>query len=401
MPKLHLHGKSRLIAGVLFFLSIYFPVHGQSNYFDFESDTPYKWFFMQSWDTLSGNWGDTAMICQVTQSLNGKPVEAILKSDGSQEDIMKLVYNYQDGKVANGQIFTWEAENNNFSQAPSYQLNLVWQDEEMVKMVTENTLSFYPELAATLPEELHNVKLISETGYSFADGNILSDSTRSKVSGATAEALEEHSFLLKLYGIPADTNWVQTTRETYSWSGSTMIKIAESFDTESGELIFTSKDSILNENQKVTSIYNFFQDLNGDWELIGRAQYFYTGDSLRQTISQTLKDNEWVNSIRVVYHYTPYGTSVKSRSVASANSGIKADISGIRNNYILDLKLDQQTEFSVSLSDLSGRIVKRIANHSYLSGSHSIPIRVSTPGKYFCQITTKDKRTVVPFTVVQ
>ena len=130
-------------------------------------------------------------------------------------------------------------------------------------------------------------------------------------------------------------------------------------------------------------------------------QYFYTGDSLRQTISQTLKDNEWVNSIRVVYHYTPYGTSVKSGPVASASSGIKADISGIGNNYILDLKLDQQREFSVSLADLSGRIVKRIANHSYLSGSHSIPIRVSTPGKYFCQITTKDKRTVVPFTVVQ
>ncbi|NLG19577.1 MAG: hypothetical protein GX556_19835 [Fibrobacter sp.] len=97
----------------------------------------------------------------------------------------------------------------------------------------------------------------------------------------------------------------------------------------------------------------------------------------------------------------PIPKSVKPGLFAAPSGNIKASLSTNRGSQTLNLTVDNPSRFSNSLSDLSGRTAERIAEHTFSSGTHSIPLNISTPGKYYCKIGTKGNKTVLPLTILR
>lgn len=235
------------------------------------------------------------------------------------------------------------------------------------------------------------------------DGKIQSDSTRFRTTGITEAMIEEYGIYFELMNIVTDSEWVMTDRETYTYDDESTIVIHEYFDRESEAWIVYSKDSVLTIGNSIACSYSFSQTSPDECKLASRNQYTYnSGNSMTQMIYQQYIDGDWVNSLRMVVMYTPYGeSSVKPGPFAAPSKNIKASLSTNRGSQTLNLTVDNPSRFSISLSDLSGRTVKRIAEHTFSSGTHSIPLNISTPGKYYCKIGTKGNKTVLPLTILR
>lgn len=360
-------------------------IYGQAGlyYFGKQILFDYKWSILQKWDDYAKDWKDTLAVTYTISGADGKPSEVItLDYANSYYDVLREVITYNGAKIANITAYIMDSLGGEYEKVPSHTRTYWYSGDIMVKN----------EVVYKAGEnDNFSIKLHVQTRFKLDNQRTTADSMFRKMSGTTEELLF-HGYS------PEDTVWYLSDRSEYSYKGNSIVKLNYYDSTDSP----ISKDSTVMTGDKITEIYDFGVQFDGEWILNDAITITYDGDRVDQIIYQDAKYDSLVNKFRVQFFHTPYPfTGTKHICSSHRTSRINAFVSEGNGSYVVILFLNQSSDISIYLTDLRGRKLGNSVRQRVSPGSFSLPLSVSSPGKYLCHITSGQDRTVVPFTKIK
>jgi hypothetical protein len=327
-------------------------------------------------------------------------VTMIPNETGVLTNYTKSVQTWENDIVKNASNYSWIADSNKYSTVPASTSTFIYSGSKIVGLsLVMKPFGAYATLAPTFAP-LAEATLITEIGGRFDGDKIVCDSTRTKLGNVSAEAA---AVLALMPTIAFDTVWKETSRQEYTYSGSSVIALSYSYDNVSSKFVVDGKDSTVLTGDLVSVNFSFTSDSPGNFVMSDKEEYTYENGRLSQVISSVYKDNAWVNQTRTQYHYTPYlQTGIFISPVVKKTNSINAAIRTIDGKYSVKLSLNKESPVTVSVCDLNGRTAGSITpQHTFTQGTHVVPLKMSTPGTYLCQVTTSDGKVVLPFTITR
>lgn len=240
-------------------------------------------------------------------------------------------------------------------------------------------------------EMFGNATYHSQTGYRLENQKIIADSTFFKFSEITDE-------LSELGYSPEDTAWTLFSRNQYLYIGNSIVTLNYTKDKETSTFVISGKDSTVITDDKITEIHSF-TSAEGKWITTAISKLLYNGNRITQSIYQARVFEDMVNMERTQYFHTPYPFSgIRHLSSSQKTNQLNAFVSERNGLCAVNITLNRPSDFSIYLTDLKGRKLGNSVRQRVLPGSFSLPLSVSSPGKYLCHIISGQDRTVVPFT---
>lgn len=396
----HLKKIHVLIATMVIFSGNGYKASAQlSPYLDFLG-SGFKWQLMQQWNTATQQWNDT-VLSYIVAGENNKPSAMIHKAkdqEGSFQIIARDTFIYEGEKIKTTTSWILDPNTNEFETEP-YSSTTYWFSGD--KLIKTETMSRPFVSFADISKEfaaLSKIIVYGVTGYRIERERVIADSTLIKYGGLTSEELQELGFILE----PEDTNWTLQSKSEYTYFGNSTVTLIYNKDAESAQLTLDSKDSTVMDGEKHSEVYTYTYTDGDVWVLSSLIKCSYEGDRPNQVLYQTVENNVPINENRVLFFYTPYnGSGVKYLSGSSKGSNTGAVVSSTHGHYAVNLTLEKPAEVSVYLTDLKGRKAGIETKIRLSSGTHSVPLRVASPGKYLCHVKSGQNRDVVPFTKIR
>ncbi len=380
MNKSSLLKNSFLLLVYLLFSGSRTDIYGQTDfYLDAQIYFDYKWSVTQKWNDLTGDWNDTLKVSYTIPGANGKPSEIITRRYDDLSGDLREVITYDGDKIANTVGYIKDSLSGEYQKKPSYTSTRWYSGDILVKI--ENTFQI---------SEDSDVKLHSETRFSYQNQRKNADSTFTKFSG-TIEDLTQQGIA------PEDTVWLFNNRSEYSYKENSIVTLQ--YDNEGSP---NGKDSTVFIGDKISEIYEFGFKNDGELVVMGLTKITYDGDLITQIIYQERENESLVNRERTQFFHTPYPLAgTKHISSSHKTNRISAFVSESNGFYTVNLSLNQLSDVSICLTDLKGRKLGNNVNRRVMPGSSSLPLPVLSPGKYLCHIISGQERTVVPFTKIK
>lgn len=366
------------VVAILIFSGAQADIYGQSGfYFGNQINFDYKWTVSQKWDDLTGDWNDTLSVSYTISGANGKPAEIItLSHDESPTSTLREVITYNGDKIANTVGYIKYSLSGEYQKAPLYTLTYWYSGDTMLKY----------EIAIQASTD-SDVKFHSETRYRLVNQKTISDSSFTKISGKIEDLIQQGYEII-------DTAWVFSGRSEYSYKENSIVTLGYKPDEDSP----VGKDSTVMIGDKISEIYDFGITDDGEWVVMSLTKITY-GDLVDQIIYQERENESLVNKERVQFFNNTYPfTGTKHISSSHRINRINAFVSEGNGSCVVNLFLNQSSDISIYLTDLKGRKLGNSVRQRVLPGSFSLPLSVSSPGKYLCHIISGQDRTVVPFT---
>lgn len=345
-------------------------------------DFDYKWAVTQKWDEVTEEWKDTLSVAYTIPGANGKIAETFTRSYDSSMGDTREVITY-DEKTMSSIIYMKDPVSGEFRKEPYSSVKNWYSGDCLVK----NEMMF--DFSAI--ELFGNAIYYSETGYRLENQKIIADSTFFKFSEITEE--------LSMLGYkPENTDWTLFSRNEYLYIGSSIVTLNYIRDRNSSSFVISGKDSIVKTDDKISEIHSFTNE-EGKWITTSTLKFLYDGNRVTQSISQYREFDKLINLERTQYFHTPYPFSDIKHPISYHNTNrINAFVSEKNGLCTVNLSLNQPSNVSIYLTDLKGRKLGNGVKQRVMPGSSSLPLSVSSPGKYLCHVISGQERTVVPFT---
>lgn len=390
--------RSLLLTATFFlFSATHSKTFGQSGFYGGElahnmeimNNVDYKWAVTQMWDKVTEEWKDTLAVSYSTPGANGKPAEVFTRSYDSLIGDTRGVISYDGQKITSSITYMKDPLSGEFRKEPYSSIQNWYSGDCLVK----NEMAF----DFSIIEVFGNATYHSQTGYRLENQKIIADSTFFKFSAITEE-------LSGLGYSSEDTAWTLFSRNEYLYIGNSIVTLNYTVDKETSSFVTSGKDSTVITDDKVTEIHSF-SNAEGEWITTAILKLLYDGNRITQSIYQSRVFDvsyEMVNMERTQYFHTPYPFSgIRHLSSSQKTNRINAFVSEKNGLCAVNISLNRSSDFSIYLTDLKGRKLGNDVRRRVMPGSSSLPLSVSTPGKYLCHIVGEQERAVVPFTKIK
>ena len=373
----------------------------------------YKWGFNQTWNKPLNSWGDTNSIFTITTDNNNLPIEIISKSKNEineWENTEKSVMTYENKKIRTLTSYQYLADSSKYSDNV-LSVTFSWTNDSLPEKITiETPVILFTEFMADSIKNYQNIlpyiknaKLISETNFTIENNKIISELTRARISGVNSLTWLILKPMIKSIGLTADTNMVDVRKATYNYGTGYKLCTQSEWVADQNEWVLVAKDSAIFKDGKTAALYSSEYDMSSDvWDYSSKDTMIYNSDGkIVENINSIADGNNWLNSNRTIYRYTPNQTAVINKTVVSGINEFRVARHYTEGKPVIDLTLSRQATVTYQISDMTGRTIDKTIKKTLHAGSHSIPLCIRSPGNYLFSIKSGMSTVAFPVTIIR
>ena len=312
----------------------------------------YKWAMMQYWNSNLSKWDDTSMVIINNPDNPGEQFSKVKDEDGNWRISEKNLTTYENDRIKTTSSYLFDTITREYESEPYSTINVTYQDNTPLKIVSTTSLtSFFTFM--DIPEEeltaMSGITLNMEANFEITNDKIIKDSSRIKPEGVTPQTSALVAPYLQMLNITNVNGWTKTTKDEYSYADNNKIIISSEWNEDANEWVFSSKDSIIFNNGKISVDYTSSYDSYIDGYITSKAVYSYNEENIEQILSMNYENEEWVNDYRVVYVYTPYNSSDIKIAKLPTSESKKSPVTFTTNHGYPALSLDFDKALPVSV----------------------------------------------------